>query len=149
MAVFVINEWLWADSSGQNLRQAQRETFNFISQLPSSTHQIVFIEGSAFDQKAWALCKSADPIVAAIASAFVRSVRINSDRCLILKAETVAVAIPENLAAETKPDDHYLLRAMLCVRDSILVTTDGPLREAVTKAGLPCLSREEFLRTYF
>ena len=118
MAVFVINEWLWADSSGQNLRPAQRETFNFISQLPSSNHQIVFIEGSAFDQKAWNLCKNADPIVAAIASAFVRSVRQNSDRCLILKAEAAAIAIPENLAAETKPDDHYLLRAMLSVRDS-------------------------------
>jgi hypothetical protein len=149
MAVFVINEWLWADSSGQNLRAAQRETFNFISLLPSSNHQIVFIEGSPFDQKAWNLCKSADPIVAAIASAFVRSVRQNSDRCLILKAEEATTAIPENLAAETKPDDHYLLQAMLSVRDSVLVTTDGPLREAVIRAGLPCLSREEFLRTYF
>jgi hypothetical protein len=148
MAVFVINEWLWADSSGENGLPAQRETFKFITQLAASEHRIVFIEGSSFDKKAWNLCKRTDVIGGAIASAFVRGVRQDSNRCLILKPEP-AIAIPDDLAAATKPDDHFLLHAMLRVPDSVLVTTDGPLREAVTRAGLTCLSREEFLRNYF
>jgi|HubBroStandDraft_4_1064222.scaffolds.fasta_scaffold62957_1 hypothetical protein len=148
MAVFVINEWLWADSSGENGLQAQRETFNFVTQFAVSEHRMVFIEGSAFDQKAWKLCKSTNVIVGAIASAFVRSVRQNSDRCLILKPEGV-ITIPDELAAATKPEDHYLLHAMMSVGDSILITTDGPLREAVSRAGLACFSREDFFRIYF
>src|SRR5713101_8182101 len=141
MAVFVINEWLWADSSGENGLPAQRDTFKFITQLAVSQHQIVFIEGSPFDQKAWNLCTSRNAIVGAIAKAFVLSVRQDSDRCLILKPEDV-ISLPEDLAAATKPDDHYLLQTMLHVRTAILITTDGPLREEGIKAGLTCLCRE-------
>lgn len=87
-------------------------------------------------------------IVQRIGGVYAASVRLNSDRCLILKNEAVA-DLPDDLAASTNPDDHYLVRAQLTVAEAILVTTDAPLREAVRKAGLDCLSREEFLSTYF
>lgn len=149
MAVFVINEWLWADLSGSNGLQAQREAFSVIEKLPASDHRIVIIEGSSFDQKAWKLCKSTNPmIVQRIAGAYVTNVRQNSDRCLILKPEAAA-ALPDELASATKPGDHYLVQAQLSVIGAVLVTTDKPLREAVGKAGLSCSSREEFLSTYF
>ena len=149
MADFVINEWLWSDISGKNGLQLQRETFSVIEKLPASDHRIVIIEGSAFDQKAWNLCKSSNPmLVQRIAGAYVANVRANSDRCLILKSEAV-VSLPEELASATKADDHYLLRAQLAVTGAILVTTDAPLQETAIKAGLKCLSREEFLATYF
>ncbi len=149
MALFVINEWLWDDSSGKNGLQAQQEALNVITMLAVSDHQIVVVEGSQFDQKAWKLCKSTNPmIVQRIAGAYVANVRQNSDRCLILKPEAV-VALPDELASATNPDDHYLLQAQLSVTGAVLVTTDNPLREAVGKTGLSCLSREEFLSTYF
>jgi rRNA-processing protein FCF1 len=65
-----------------------------------------------------------------------------------LKPEDV-VNIPEDLASATKPDDHYLIQALLMMDGAILVTTDNPLREALGKAGLNCISREEFLNSYF
>jgi len=149
VAVFVINEWLWDDSSGQNGLLAQKEAFNLITKLATSDHQIVVIEDSSFDQKAWKLCKSTNRmIVQRIAAAYVANVRLNSDRCLILKPESI-VGLPDELASATKLDDHYLLRALLSVSGGVLVTTDRPLREAARKAGLSCLSREEFLATYF
>jgi len=149
MAVFVINEWLWSDLAGSNGPQAQREAFIVIEKLPVSDHQIVFIEGSSFDQKAWNLCKSTNPmIVQRIAGAYVANLRQNSDRCLILKPEAAA-PLPDQLASKIKPDDHYLVQTQLSVAGAILVTTDNPLREAVGEAGLNCLSREEFLATYF
>jgi hypothetical protein len=46
MALFVINEWLWADLSGHNGIEHQREALVVIEKLPTSHHQIVIIEGS-------------------------------------------------------------------------------------------------------
>jgi len=149
MAIFVVNEWLWADLSGSNGLEAQGEAFSVIEKLSASDHRIVVIEGSPFDRKAWNLCKSTNPmIVQRIAGVYVANVRQNSDRCLILKPEAV-VALPDGLASAIKPDDHYLVQAQLSVEGAVLITTDGPLREAVGRAGLNCLSREEFLSQYF
>lgn len=148
MASFVINEWLWEDSSGVNGLPAQRRAFSVITEFAKSDHRLVVIAGSAFDKKAWRLCKSTDATAAAIARAFVLGVRSNSDRVLILRAEE-AVGIPDELAAATKADDHYLLQAQLSVAEAILISTDEPLREAVRNAGFNCLSREEFLTAYF
>jgi len=148
VAAFVINEWLWADLSGANGPQAQREAFTVIEKLTVSDHQIVVIEGSAFDQKAWNLCKSTNPmIVQRIAGAYVANLRQNSDRCVILKPEALP-CVPGELASVTNQDDHYLIQAQLSVEDAILVTTDGDLCYAVKHAGLACLSREQFLTTY-
>jgi hypothetical protein len=147
VATFVINEWLWADSSGVNGRPLQRRAYEAITALSASNHRIVIIEGSPFDRKAWNNCKNTDPIASSIARVFVVSIRQNSDRCEILKSD-LAVNIPTELAAATKTDDHYLLHALIAVEGAILVTTDEPLRGAVRQAGLSCLSREDFLTTY-
>ncbi len=148
MAIFVINEWLWHDLSGSNGLLNQRQAFSVIEKLPASDHRIVLVEGSPFDQKAWNLCKSTNPIVQRIAGVYVVNVRQNSDRCLILKLEEVD-ALPDELASAIKPGDQYLVQAQRSVSGAILVTTDNRLREALDKAGLNCLSREEFLRIYF
>jgi hypothetical protein len=148
VAVFVINEWLWADLAASNGLQAQREAFRMIERLASSDHKVVIVEGSRFDQKAWGLCKSDNTIAQTIAGIYVSSIRQNSDRCLILRAEDVTT-LPDDLASTTKADDHYLLQAQMTATGAILVTTDTPLREAACKAGLNCLSREEFLKAYF
>jgi len=148
VAVFVINEWLWADLSGDNGRDRQLAAVSLIGHLAVSEHRIVVIEGSQFDRKAWNLCKSTDALVVRSVVAFVKDIRQNSDRCLILRAEA-APALPDELAAGIKPDDHYLIQAQLAVEKAILVTTDNPLREALARTGLSCISREEFLRTCF
>jgi hypothetical protein len=148
VAVFVINEWLWSDLLGQNGLSNQREAFGVIEKIPASDHRIVIVEGSAFDKKAWNLCKSANLIAQRIAGAYVASVRQNSDRCLILQPE-ILVALPHELASAINPDDHYLVRAQLSVAGAVLVTTDGALCQVVVTAGLSCLSREKFLSTYF
>jgi hypothetical protein len=149
VAVFVINEWLWHDLSGDNGRPAQRDTFEVIEKLSKSDHRIVVIKGSSFDQKAWNLCRNDNPmIVQRIAGVYVANLRQNSDRCLILKRNEL-VAIPAELAGATNPDDHYLVQALLTVAGAILVTTDNALCEAVNNAGHHCLSRNEFLTTYF
>lgn len=148
MADFVINEWLWADASGSNGKDAQRQALQIIDSLSESEHRIVIIEGSAFDQKAWTLCKSSNTVVMRLVRVFLNKVRQNSDRCLILKPET-AFPLSDELVPLIKPDDRYLIRAQRTVEGAVLVTTDTPLRESTKRAGLPSLSREEFLSRYF
>jgi hypothetical protein len=147
VAIFVVNEWLWADLSGANGVLSQREAFKFVERFPSTQHQIVVIEGSAFDQKAWALCKNNNPIVQRIAAVYVTALRQDQDRCLILAAGSVN-PLPHELAAVIKPDDRYLVEAQLSVPGSILVTTDNPLREVLGRAGIKSISRDEFLEAY-
>lgn len=147
MADFVVNEWLWSDLAGDNGRRNQRDALRFIEGFPKCDHRIIVIAASAFDQKAWGLCKSANPLVQRIAATYVLNVRV-SDRCVALRPETLD-PLPDNIAAIIKPDDHYLVQAQLAVTGSILATTDAPLRAAVAEAGLSCLSREEFLTRYF
>ncbi len=147
MADFVINEWLWEDASGINGTQAQRDCLGLISMLAGSEHRIVVMENSPFEQKVWNLCKSTNIVVRSIVREFLGRLRYNLDRCVLLKAETAA-DLPAQLAAATKADDHYLVKAQLTIAGAILVTTDEPLREAVVEAGLSCLFRNDFLRRY-
>lgn len=86
-------------------------------------------------------------IVQRIAGKFMGSLRLNSDRCRTLQPED-AVTIPDELASKTSADDHYLVKCLLTVPESILVTTDKDLCEAVATAALTCMSREQFLATY-
>ena len=148
MAIFVINEWLWADSFGDNGPERQKQAFNAIVKLATSEHQIVVIEGSSFDEKAWKLCKSTDTTVVGIAKTYLNILRFDSNRCLLLKPDDT-VAVPKHLSGSIKDDDQYLVRAQVSVSGAILVTTDEPLRNAVSQAGLTCISREEFLNTCF
>ena len=85
MAVFVINEWLWADASGNNGPHAQRQALDLVTRLAESDHQIVVMVGSQFDQKAWACCKSTNPAVRGIAVTYVTTLRQNLDRCVLLR----------------------------------------------------------------
>jgi hypothetical protein len=148
VAVFVINEWLWADLSGDNGIGHQRRAVSLIGDLVVCDHRIVIIEGSQFDRKAWNLCKSANALVVRSVVAFVKDIRQNSDRCRILKPEEAA-DLPDEFAARIKPDDRYLIQAQLAVAGAILVTTDNPLREVLGSIGLSSMSREEFLSTCF
>lgn len=147
MADFVIDEWLWEDASGANGQEPQKQALTVITVLAASDHRLIFVEGSAFDRKAWNLCRSSNIVVVAIVREFLGRIRYNSDRCMVLKPEALS-SIPNGLAASVEAKDHYLVQAQEFVAASILVTTDGPLHAEMKKAGRNCLSRDEFLRVH-
>ncbi len=148
MALFVINEWLWADISGVNGPRALSHAVSFIEAIPRSEHKLVILSGSCFDQKAWALCKNQTNIGAHVAKIFVVDIRQNSDHVLIIHPES-ATNLPAELESKVKPDDQYLVRLLITVTGAILVTTDAPLREILNEFDLPSMSREQFLSEYF
>jgi hypothetical protein len=143
--VYVINEWFWADLRGENGRQQQSETFEFLTRFAKSTLQMLVVEGSSFDQKAWALCSSKAGLLTFIGKAFVTQIRVNLERCRMLKPDELP-SLPESLLCAVKPDDRYLVRACLTTPDAVLATTDGPLSAAAAGHGINCISREEMLK---
>ncbi len=98
MAAFVINEWLWHDLSGDNGRERQLQAISLIADFGVSQHQVVVIEGSKFDQKAWGLCKSVNQLAVQGAVAFVVNIRLNLDKCIVVKPDQLG-PFPEELLA--------------------------------------------------
>ncbi len=148
MALFVINEWLWEDLRGANDSSRQIQSFSFLQHLINSSHQIILIQGSKFDQKAWALCKNPDQSVRLIGGYFAKTIRTNSDHCRILSPDEV-VELPQNIASKVNPDDHYLVCTQITVAGTILVTTDSKLQKILLGFNLKSITREEFLKEYF
>ncbi len=144
MEVYVINEWFWADLRGQNGAQKQRETFEFLTRFAKSALQMLVVEGSSFDKKAWGLCSSKAGVLTFIGKAFVTQIRVNLERCRMLKPDELP-SLPESLVSAVKPGDHYLVRACRTTADAVLVTTDVPLSSAAAAHGITCISREEML----
>lgn len=142
--MYVINEWFWADLAGNNGAQNQRETFEFLKRFAASTLRMVVVEGSKFDQKAWALCGSKTAVLAGIGKAFFTEIRLNSERCRILKPDELT-ALPQPLIAAVKAGDHYLIQAYLAGPCIALSTTDMPLIGAVAPHGINCISRAQTL----
>jgi hypothetical protein len=144
LAIYVVNEWFWADLDGGNGKAAQLETFDFLNIFARSDAQMLVVIGSAFDQKAWSLCRSHSSVIAGIGKAFFNQIRINSDRCRLLQPDEIA-DFPKALLTQVKPDDRYLVQACATVPSAILVTTDAPLAKAVREYGISCLTRAEII----
>ncbi len=145
--MFVINEWLWADIEDTGARHT--EAAMFVGAFFQSTHQLVMVLESKFDRKALASCKSENPNARLLAVRFLNR-RFDLERCMLLRTGELAELTPQ-LAARVNKDDHYLVRALLTVEGSVLVTHDSKLRQALADAGLSdrCLTREEFLEQNF
>ena len=148
MTDFVINEWLWHEARGEAGQAAQKRALEFLAALPDSGNKIIIIEGTAFDTKAWALSRSDDQVIRLIAKSYHLRVRQNSDCCAIFDQAAVP-EFPVALENDVKDDDRYLIRAQLAVPNATIVTTDGPLIQALTKHTLPCLHRDQFFQTHF
>ncbi len=150
MGVFVINEWLWADICGQNegLGPRQMEAALFVGALMDSDHKFVMVLDSKFEHKAFAACTNENPPQVRLLAMKFLSLRLDSDHCILYRTGELA-ALPHNLTKVVKNDDHYLVRALLTREDSTLVTSDKPLRDALAELVGRCISREEFLKTYF
>ena len=147
MADLIIDEWLWSDLAGENTIDEQRETIEFLKAIFNKCDRIVTVKGSRFDQKFFELFRHSDITRLSIAKFFKARFWYNSQKSLMLEEDQLQ-SLPEALAAEIEQTDHYLVRAYLTSDASKIVTTDNPLKEALTKHGLACSHRNEFVPAY-
>jgi hypothetical protein len=147
MADFVFNEWLWADLTGENGQDRQRETFRLLETILQTEDRLVVVRGSSFFEKAKLLWKHTDPLRRRLARHFTYQFLYNSGKCLLLDEDKLA-PLSADVAAAIKDDDHYLVRALLTSKGEIIVTTDGDLIRALEDHGVSCRHRDEFVSEY-
>lgn len=145
MAEFIVDEWLWADLSGDNNEQKQKEAVNFLQVLWKNCDKMVAAKGSKFLQKAWSFCKKATAIdKRAKAKLFLR-IRYDPGKFKEVCIEGVDV---EDLdLRDVDQDDIYLIKTHRRT-NALIITTDRKLFQWLNSKDIPCKLRDEFLEEY-
>ncbi len=147
MGNLVIDEWLLADLSGENSKEAQRQSIEFLEAVLNKCDRIVMVEDSRFFEKAWALLRYGDVTRRSISKYFTANFLTNSDKRTTLQLASLE-DLPSDISRATKVGDYYLIQAYFAVQPSTIVTTDNPLRNALLEFGISCELRDEFIREY-
>mgnify|MGYP001033119891 CR=1 FL=1 len=146
MVDIVIDEWLWADLSGENSSENQREAFEFIQTIFHACDRIVTVKGSKFNDKVLSFWKHTDIKRRTIAKYYMEKFLFNSEKSVNLD-ESSLVYVPEHISKATKEDDHYLIQAYLTAKANVIVTTDNLLKAAINN-DINCKHRDEFVASY-
>ena len=146
MAILLLNEWIWHDLSGENGVARQREAVGVLLKIVDGTDQLVVVAGSKFQEKLFRFLKSGRPEHRSMA-AVIKSLMLDRARAIIVDGEDLA-AIPPEMAEHCNPDDHYLVRALIAVPGSTLVTTDGALLAACVAGARNCVHRKDWLPSF-
>ena len=148
MATFLLNEWFWADCSGERGGGSQREAVRLLIAFVEGADRVVFVRGCPAERKLWALCRNdRSKIEREICRAFKLNI-LYSTNCIVLDADQLP-PLPPELEAEVKADDRYLVQAQIAVTDCIVITSDGPLLATLQANGRPAKHRDDFLLEYF
>jgi len=145
----IIDEWLW-HHLGETNSQYQKDAVLFLRKIIDKKDTVVAVYETAFVQKCFAFFKSSegDLNLRKIVKLIKSDLLYNSDLWLWLNQSDLQPLDP-SLEAVIKPDDRYLVQAYLFIEnDVILVTTDGPLLEALSQKSFNCQSRDIFLSKY-
>jgi len=143
----VIDEWLWSDLAGENSADRQRESFEFLEAVFSKCDRIVIVKGSRFDEKAMEFWRHTDLTRRRIARFWKDRFWYNSDKAVLFDQAQLQ-DLPAQVAKDVKTDDQYLVRAHLTVKQSVVVTTDNPLKDALERHGIHCKHRQDFVLGY-
>lgn len=147
MADLVIDEWLWADLTGQNTERSRREAFLLLQCILARCDRIIAVKSSPFERKAFALWGKEDVWSRRIAKFYRNNFWYNSAKCVLLEPSALR-ELPVTLANEVNADDRYLVQAYLTAGAEVVVTTDGALKSALDRHGIRCELRDPFLTSY-
>ncbi len=147
MADFVLNEWLWSDLEGETGTDRQNENLSVLTRLQASTDRIVVVLKSSFVRKFWNLYREASTPAQRLAVVQFETMLVDSNKCVQLEPDS----LPDisDLKADCKQDDWYLIQAQRAQgAESLIVTTDKPLIEALRRHSIPCTDRNAWVRGY-
>ncbi len=147
MADLVVDEWLWSDLAGENTVEQQREAYGFLEAVWNKCDRVVTVRGSRFDQKATDLWRHTDRTRRGIARFYKDRFSYNSDKSVMLEEDQLE-DLPEQLAAEIEPADHYIVRAYFTSKARVIITSDSPLKDVLTRHGIACDHRLAFVPAY-
>lgn len=144
----ILNEWVIHDLSGENGQERQIETYQFLERVEIKCDHLVVLHGSSWMTKAFQLMKESDERVRYYSKYLHGSFLRNPSKCKIFYANELA-KIPRNVKARVPSDDSYLIALYLTEPESVIVTTDENLVEALSKlTNIVVRLRDEFLTLY-
>lgn len=146
MADYILNEWVWADLFDNSNIARRDQTFEIFVTLKKNADRLISVKPSSFERKAWTLCKAAQRPQREFAKFIAANVLFDSERCLFIPADNLD-PLPGNLHA-VNIDDQYLVKALLKVPESTLITIDNPLLEILRDSGHAAMHRDDFAPGY-
>lgn len=137
---------LWHDLSGENGKEKQKETFNFLETMYKKCDKIVVAKNSKFVEKEKEFSKIAlDILKHKIAKLYFGLIRFNSQKCEEVDIENIEEEID---FTGINPDDMYLLKIYYKIKAPI-ITTDIKLKNSLENKNIECKLRDDFLKEYF
>jgi len=155
MPLFVFNDWLIHDLSGEHGEQAQEQAKRLLRTVKERGDQLAFMDGSSWAKKTNDLMKKSQPLQRE-ASIFLRNVILQDSNITVkIRLEQVA-PLPQPLADALEVDavhrkDKYLFQTYFTANADALITVDDKLIlkvRAVENSGVTILHKDEFLREY-
>lgn len=146
--IFIVNEWLWSDSNGDNGEEKQKEALEFLETLFKKCDRLAVAKGSKFQQKEWNFSKNAacDIKKREIAKLYFSKIKSNSQKYVEIDIEKIEKKEEYDLA-DIKPDDIYLIKTYYKTK-GLIISTDNKLINSLKAKDIPCKLRDEFLKEY-
>ena len=145
--LLVLDEWVWADFSGENQIKNQAECFQFLEAVFKKCDRILTVKGSSFAQKTFRHFKFSDTVRRKITVFYTAYFLHNSDKLVEIE-ETELQPLPEELAKEVKSEDQYIVQSFFAAKASIIITSDSPLLSVLEKNRIPCQLRDKYVPNY-
>ena len=145
--IVVLNEWVFHDLLGENGPESQRETASFLQVFFASSDMLVVPTEPRWTRKAYQLMTLTDTHLRNTSLQF-HTLLQDLDRTRYAQMEQ-RHPVQQELLSQLPEEDIYLVSAYLTADADILVTTDIPLHNALSKSDLvTCQMRDNFLSKY-
>jgi hypothetical protein len=135
------------DLAGQNQRINQIQAVEFLDAVYKKCDRLVVVRGSEFEKKSFALYKYTGPRERLISQTYHGRFRTNLNKVRIVEPSELT-PLADELAAQVKVDDRYLLQAHLAVNAEVIVTSDQTLGDVAVQHGITCMLRNDFVPDY-
>jgi len=145
----VIDEWIVHFIEEQN---KNKEAFDFLQKVYEKCDKLVTIEGGPLMKKIYGVMKGAsnwrNTAQVQLAKYFIQNFVKNSDKFILLN-ENELDDVPDEIQRQIPSKDLYLVQAHINTPNSVILTTDGRLKERVeanSRIGVALV--EDFLDSY-
>lgn len=155
---FIVDEWIFSDLCGANEKDGpkQLQALQFLERMLQKCDHFIVVRKSKLYDKINEISKiadyrgSSDEKTRYLARYFMRSFFPREGKIVWREPEDLEeLDVGLKAVKNFKDDDHYLLKAHLNIKGSLIITTDNSLIEAVgTYPGVTIKHRDKFLADY-
>jgi len=146
----ITDEWLFSDICGESGLALQEQAIQFLLRVLQVCDKIVIVRRSPFEEKIYKLFKiSARNLrLKAFSQFFKTAIFANSLKATFVNIECLP-QLPNKLLEIVPRDDWYLIQAHLKISNSIIITTDGKLKDRLSNYKfIKIYIRDSFIRDY-